>query len=381
MNYDKVAYIGLGSNLEPRRENIDAAVEAMGIDQRIYLCRLSDVIETKPLAGRDGPDYLNCVAEIETSLSPQELLEVLQSIEKFLGRDELQHNHNSRTIDLDILLFGSETINTDRLTIPHSQMHLRSFVLKGLSQLCPDIKHPVLNRTMRQLYDRLNGGDYNTDKSSGTVISVAGCIGAGKTTLADGLSELYGYQLLKEDYRDNPFLADVYAGKTELALDSQLYFLLSRGGQLAAENFGPDTIAVSDYIMDKELIYAELWLDSFQFAMYEKINSAICQRAVEPNLVVYLKLAPAKCLQRIKMRKRPYEQRIELKFLENICSRYEKLFKSFDRCPVITVDAEEFDFRDAWQVETLGKEINYYINFNQSPDRKGGGVKCKQQKR
>lgn len=361
MSGQTAVYIGLGSNLGQKEENVKKALNALSAEKNIKLAASSSIIESAPLAGKKQPNYLNCVAEIATSLSAAELLKVLKKIELAGGKKESAEKWANRTIDLDILLFGAEIIHTDELVIPHRQMHLRTFVLKGLCELAPQLVHPVLSENVSILYDRLSGKDFYFDNERGRLVSIAGVIGAGKSTLAAGLSGKFGFKQIKETYETNPFMKRVYAGDKTVALDSQLYFLLSRCEQLRPENLEPGMVAVSDYIMDKELIYANLWLDSVQRQMYEKINAEMNKTVAEPSLAVYLKLAPAKCLERIKERNRPYEQKIELQFLEGLFAGYEKLFKTFNRCPVITIDADAFDFRKKESIEKLGRKINYYI--------------------
>ncbi|MBN1787921.1 MAG: 2-amino-4-hydroxy-6-hydroxymethyldihydropteridine diphosphokinase [Sedimentisphaerales bacterium] len=358
---ETVVYIGLGSNLGQKEANIKKALKALSAETSIKLIASSSIIETKPLAEKKQPNYLNCVAKITTSLEAGELLKVLKRIESEGDRKESAEKWSSRTIDLDILLFGDEIIQIDQLTVPHRQMHLRSFVLSGLCELAPQVVHPVLQENASVLYKRLNGKDFYIDTDKGKLISIAGVIGAGKSTLATGLSNKFGFELIKESYETNPFMQRVYAGDKTVALDSQLYFLLSRCEQLKEENLTPGYFAVSDYIMDKEMIYAELWLDPVQRQMYEKINAALNKTVASPSLAVYLKLAPDKCLERVKKRKRPYEQKLELPFLEELSAGYEKLFEKFDICPAMTIDADEFDFRRDGEIEKLGAKINYYI--------------------
>jgi deoxyadenosine/deoxycytidine kinase len=240
-------------------------------------------------------------------------------------------------------------------------MHLRSFVLKSLCELDSQLVHPVLKESVSVLYSRLNGKDFYFDESCPQLISIAGVIGAGKTTLAAGLRDIFGYRLIKEAYDTNPFLAKVYAGQKSLALDSQLYFLLSRCEQLKPDSFSQDGVAVSDYIMDKEMIYARIWLDSVQFEIYRKINAVMSKTVAQPTVAIYLKLSPRKALERIKQRSRPYEQGIDLNFLEKLHIGYEKLFEIFNHCPVITINADAVDFRRKEEIEAVGKKINYYI--------------------
>lgn len=398
MASEAAAYIGLGSNLGNREKNINKALDAIAADKHIKLFRTSSIIETKPLvdsthsaslgqasspqAEKKQRNYLNCVTEIKTNLKAVRLLKVLKKIEASLGRKESlvgakpaaarKEKWSSRTIDLDILLFGNKNIHKKNLVIPHRQMHLRSFVLKGLCEIDSQLVHPVLKESVSVLYSRLNGKDFYFDESCPQLISIAGVIGAGKTTLAIGLKDVLGFRLIKEAYDSNPFLAKVYAGQKSFALDSQLYFLLSRCEQLRPDSFSQDGVAVSDYIMDKEMIYARIWLDSVQFEIYRKINAVMSKTVAQPTVAIYLKLSPQKALERIKKRSRPYEQGIDLNFLEKLYIGYEKLFHSadsgqvetFNRCPVITIDAGAVDFRRKEEIEAIGKKISYYIRWD-----------------
>jgi 2-amino-4-hydroxy-6-hydroxymethyldihydropteridine diphosphokinase len=363
------AYIGLGSNLGSREKNIKKALQRLSADKHIKFFRSSKVIETKPLvdstssprAEKSQRNYLNCVAGIKTNLKADKLLKVLKKMEVSLGRKKSSEKWSSRTIDFDILLFGNKTIHKKDLIIPHRQMHLRSFVLKGLCELDGQIVHPVLKENVSVLYSRLSGRNFYFDEHRPQLVSIAGVIGAGKTTLSEGLRDIFGFRLIKEAYDANPFLPKVYAGQKSLALDSQMFFLLSQCEQLKPENFAGHEAAVSDYIMDKEMIYARLWLDSVQFEMYRKVNAVMSKTVADPVLAIYLKLPPQKALERIKKRSRPYEQGIDLNFLEKIHIGYEKLFETFNRCPVITIDASAIDFRQKSEIESIGKKINYYI--------------------
>ena len=306
------AYIALGSNLGDRENYITQAVTLLGQAESIRLCRVSSVIETEALSDKKQPSYLNAVAEIETTLSPQDLLRETKAIEASLGRVRSGQRYQSRTIDIDILLFGQEIIKTADLIVPHSRMHLRTFVLTGMCELDGEFVHPVLKDSMLELAGRLGGGNFAVVPDAVQLISIAGIIGAGKTTLAQAVSKRLGCKLIKEEYDTNPFLADVYAGKNELALDSEIFFLMSRADQLSKKTLNPSMPVVSDYVVEKELIYAKNWLDSQQMALYKKVNRTANANLVQPVLVIYLQTPPAECMNRIHSRQRPYEQEIEL---------------------------------------------------------------------
>jgi 2-amino-4-hydroxy-6-hydroxymethyldihydropteridine diphosphokinase len=359
---ETTAYIGLGSNLGDRKGNIDKALEMLAETEKIELGRVSDIIETAALASTGAshpqadsqPKYLNAVAELKTTLSAESLHKILVNIEAALGRVR-REKWSPRTIDLDLLLFGGEVVDRHDLTVPHPQMHFRSFVLKGLCQLDGELIHPVLNVPVRELEARLNGGDFAPDPDRPQLVSIAGVIGVGKTTLARRLAERLGCKVQFEPYDTNPFLPQVYAGRKELALDSQLFFLTGRAQQLDPNLLAQGHICISDYVFDKEQIYARRLLDAQQLALYEKIYPPFAAKVAPPVLVIYMRDSAANCLERIHGRNRPYEQRIELQFLQALDHDYEQLFKRWRTCPVIRVSTSE-----ASDVDRLVHQIKSY---------------------
>jgi 2-amino-4-hydroxy-6-hydroxymethyldihydropteridine diphosphokinase len=354
------AYIGLGSNVADRADFIDKAVQQLDSTEGITVAAVSSVIETQPLGDASQDPYLNAVARIETTFAAEKLHERMMLIEDSPGRSRTR-KWAPRTIDLDLLLYGNEVIDTAQLKIPHSEMHLRTFVLKGICALAGDLQHPVLKRSMNQLAQRLNDRDFMRNGQKPQLISIAGLIGVGKTTLAKGLASQLGCEMLAEAYDTNPYLADVYAGKKQFALDSQLYFLGSRLDQLSADSLEPGRAVVADYVFDKEMIYAGRTLNAAQLAKYTRYHSAAAPSVPEPVLVVYLTESPKKCLDRIHRRNRPYEQRIELDTLKNLSDDYEKLFADWPRSPLIRLGADGFNCLDAGDVRKLADEVRYYL--------------------
>lgn len=145
------AYIALGSNQGDRQSNINRAVEFIKTLNGIQLGKISSIYETEPEGGPSEFKYLNGVVEIKTTLLPDELLDRLNAIESRMGR--IRNGKNSpRPIDLDILLYGDIVIDGERIKIPHPRMHTREFVLRGLVEIAPDIQHPRLKKTIRELY-------------------------------------------------------------------------------------------------------------------------------------------------------------------------------------------------------------------------------------
>tara|TARA_R110001606_G_scaffold165877_3_gene310383 strand:+ start:1234 stop:1719 length:486 start_codon:yes stop_codon:yes gene_type:complete len=132
------AYIGLGSNLENPMAQLDRAIDALKKHDDLKNLRVSSIYGSKPVGPQDQPDYINAVATFETNLSPIVLLDLLQSIEQSQRRVRERH-WGPRTLDLDLLLYGQETIQLPRLTVPHPFMLERGFVIKPLSDLAPDM--------------------------------------------------------------------------------------------------------------------------------------------------------------------------------------------------------------------------------------------------
>jgi 2-amino-4-hydroxy-6-hydroxymethyldihydropteridine diphosphokinase len=355
-----VVYIALGSNLGERQDNIDKAVAEIKKCYGIEVLRQSSVVETRPLAGSGGEDYLNCVIAISTHLSPDALLRQLKQIEKEMGRSDKGSN-KPRTIDLDIILFGDRVVDIDELKIPHPRMHLRSFVLKPLSELNPDLPHPTLGRSVRELKNRLKGQDFSPDISMPRLVSIAGVIGVGKTTLAKKLADEMGFQIVCEPYDTNPFMRKVYHGSNDLALDSQLYFLMHRADQLCRKKLTSSDSIITDYLFDKDPIYAELTLSTDQLDIYNRLYPRVTQTIFQPCLVIFLKDTAAACLDRIHSRNREYEQGISLDFLQKLEVAYDELFGNWKKTPVITLDASKFDSFNENDITGLVKETNFYL--------------------
>jgi 2-amino-4-hydroxy-6-hydroxymethyldihydropteridine diphosphokinase len=146
------AWVALGANLGERRAVLDAALTALGNLAHTRLVRHSSLWASPPLDA-DGPDYLNAVALLQTSLDPFELLAALQSIELTHGRTRAYRNA-PRTLDLDLLLHGRAVLETPTLTLPHPRMAARAFVLRPLAELAPDLDIPGQG-TLQQCLSRV----------------------------------------------------------------------------------------------------------------------------------------------------------------------------------------------------------------------------------
>jgi len=134
------AYVGLGANLGDRKAALRRAVERLG--ERVEVTGVSSFRDTEPIGYLDQPRFLNGVARIETELSPRALLDLMLLVERELGRTRNGPRYGPRTIDLDLLLYGEETLHQPGLTVPHPRLHERRFVLEPLVELDPELVVP-----------------------------------------------------------------------------------------------------------------------------------------------------------------------------------------------------------------------------------------------
>ena len=152
-----LAYIGLGSNLKRPKQQIEKALKSLSEANEITLLSVSSFYQSKPLLDMSGPNYLNVVCKIETELSVLDLLNFCQEIEDNQHRVR-EVKWGSRTIDLDILLYGDQVLATKRLTIPHPEMTNRAFVLLPLFEIEPGLKLPLLG-PLKSLLERIKPSD------------------------------------------------------------------------------------------------------------------------------------------------------------------------------------------------------------------------------
>jgi 2-amino-4-hydroxy-6-hydroxymethyldihydropteridine diphosphokinase len=151
----KSVYLSLGSNLGDRAANLREALSLLGSMGSVTA--VSSFYETEPVELTAQPWFLNCAAKLETEKMPRQLIKSILALEREMGRVR-KKKKGPRNIDIDILLFGSSIVETEGLTIPHPAMHERRFVLEPLAEIAPEVRHPVFQRTIRELRDALPPG-------------------------------------------------------------------------------------------------------------------------------------------------------------------------------------------------------------------------------
>lgn len=148
-------YVSFGSNMGDRLMHIKAGIEALGRTGGCRILKISDYIVSKAYGLTEQDDFLNGCLEMETLLEPEELLYSLNKIEEGEERERLIH-WGPRTLDLDILFYGNQIIDSEKLMIPHVDLHNRSFVLSPMVQIAPFFRHPILGKTMKELLEQLD---------------------------------------------------------------------------------------------------------------------------------------------------------------------------------------------------------------------------------
>ena len=176
-------------------------------------------------------------------------------------------------------------------------------------------------------------------------IALEGPIGVGKTTLAKRLADSFNYQTLLEDAEQNPFLENFYSNRRQAALATQLFFLFQRAQKIQdmrqADIFEP--VRVSDFLIEKDPLFARVNLDSDEFQLYEKVYQQLTIDAPKPDLVIYLQASTDVLLSRIDARGIPAERAIDRDYLERLNEVYSEFFLYYDGAPLLIVNASEID--------------------------------------
>jgi deoxyguanosine kinase len=359
MRPTKPVYIALGSNKGNKLQYLQSAIDS--VFEKIGVINKISKVYTTPALGFDGDDFYNACIKVETELKPKKLLKILQEIESKLGRTRKTSNtYESREIDLDILFYGDEVINEKSLLVPHPSIHLRKFVLQPLLDIGKDFEHPVFKKTIAILLDECTDksllepiniwlknpdkfyafGDYN-------YIAIEGNIGAGKTSLTNKIAHDFNAKLILERFADNPFLPKFYKEPDRYAFTLEMSFLADRYQQISDDLSQLDLFKdfmVSDYDVNKSLIFSKVTLPEDEFRLYRKLFYQVYKDIAKPDLYVYLYQNTERLQANIKKRGRNYEKDIKDEYLEKINTGYLEFLKSQPEMNVKIIDVSNKDF-------------------------------------
>lgn len=358
MGVYKSAFLSIGSNLGNREYLLQKAIFELG-KKAGEVRQVSAMYET-PSWGFEADDFLNLCLEIQTLLTPENLLATILIIESDFGRLRNDHEgYQSRTLDIDIIYYELEVIKTAVLTVPHPKMQDRKFILKPLADIIPQFYHPILHKDTRNLLQECKDKSVITRLTKKLFINrhslfasleylaIEGNIGAGKTTLATKIAGDFNAKLILERFAENPFLPSFYEDQVRYAFPLEMSFLADRYQQFTEDTNQLDlfkSFMVSDYDIYKSLIFARVTLQQNEFELYRKVFNFMYKEVKKPGIYVYLYQTTERLLQQIKQRGRAYEQNIELAYLERINRGYFDFLKTYPKENQLVIDVSELDF-------------------------------------
>lgn len=194
--------------------------------------------------------------------------------------------------------------------------------------------------------NHLNNYSLNLESTEIKYIAVEGAIGAGKTTLAKKLKERINSELILEEFEANPFLEKFYSDRRRFAFQTQMFFLINRykqQEQLNQENLFTEFI-VSDYIFEKDRIFAYMNLSAEELKLYESIFPLLARSLRKPDLVVYLQSGPERLMYNIKKRARKIERNLTRSYIEELSESYNHFFFRYQSTPLLIVNSTDIDF-------------------------------------
>ncbi|PBI93319.1 Deoxyguanosine kinase [Flavobacterium sp. ACN2] len=350
--------LSIGSNQGSRLENIQNCIDL--IHQNVgTVIEVSKLYET-PAWGFESDAFYNCALLLHTNSSAQKVLNQILKVEKELGRIRLnQEGYQSRIIDVDLIAFDNEIIDTEKLQVPHPLMQNRNFVLLPMQDLRLSWKHPILQKTIPELIavtpddsvctvvQNLESPIAQIPLNQFNYVAFEGNIGAGKTTLVHKIAEDFNGKTVLERFADNPFLPKFYKDQNRYAFPLEMSFLADRYQQLADDLAQFDLFKdfiVADYHIFKSLIFAKITLAEDEYRLYRNLFDIIYKEMPKPDLYVYLYQNTERLLQNIKKRGRIYEQNIEATYLDRINNGYLEYIKSQTDLNVLIIDVSDRDF-------------------------------------
>ena len=358
MNQQHQVILSLGSNQGNRLENMEYAIALLHREVGTVVA-VSSLYESDSW-GFDSDSFYNCILVLHTNTSAVKLLKNILKAEKKLGRIRTDSTlYQPRIIDIDIVSFGDEVLETATLQVPHKHLQDRLFVLLPMAEVVSDWMHPIFKKSIVELItDCTDTGSCKKIASltaplskikleNFNYIAVEGNIGAGKTTLVSKIAEDFNAKTVLERFADNPFLPKFYKDQNRYAFPLEMSFLADRYQQisddLAQFDLFKDFI-VADYHIFKSLIFAKVTLAEDEYRLYKTLFDIIYKEMPKPDLYIYLYQNTDRLLQNIKRRGRSYEQEIPASYLEKINNGYLDYIKTQKDLNVLIIDVSERDF-------------------------------------
>lgn len=350
--------LSIGTNQGNRLENIQDCLRL--IHQEIgTLIKVSNLYES-PSWGFDSDAFYNCALVLHTTSSAHQILTTILKIEKRLGRIRgTALGYQSRIIDIDLIAYDEEIIDTEKLQVPHPLMQNRRFVLLPMQDLNLNWEHPIFQKKIPKLLE------ITPDKSACSLvqklenpldeipleqfnyIAFEGNIGAGKTTLATKIAEDFNAKTVLERFADNPFLPKFYEDQNRYAFPLEMSFLADRYKQLSDDLAQFDLFKdfiVADYHIFKSLIFAKITLADDEYRLYRTLFDIVYREMPKLDLYIYLYQNSERLMQNIKKRGRSYEQKIPASYLDKINNGYLDYIKSQTELNVLIIDVSDRDF-------------------------------------
>ena len=358
MNQQHQVILSLGSNQGNRLENIERCIDLLHQEVGTVV-KVSSLFESDSW-GFSSDSFYNCAVLIHTHKNPQKLLKNILKVEKKLGRVRTESSdYQPRVIDVDMISFDDEIIESESLQIPHKHLQDRLFVLLPMMEVVSDWTHPISQKSISDILkdckdegncvkiSKLNAPLQKINFDDFNYIAIEGNIGAGKTTLVSKLAEDFNAKTVLERFADNPFLPKFYKDQNRYAFPLEMSFLADRYQQisddLAQFDLFKDFI-IADYHIFKSLIFAKVTLAEDEYRLYKTLFDIIYKEMPKPDLYVYLYQNTERLLANIKRRGRSYEQEIPAEYLEKINNGYLDYIKTQKDLNVLIVDVSERDF-------------------------------------
>jgi len=380
MGMQNLVVLSIGSNLGDRLSNINDSINL--IHAKVGTVVKVSYLYESPSWGFDSHPFYNCAVVLHTNKNAQDVLSAILKLEKDLGRNRAvdADGYQARIIDIDLIAFNEEIIDSENLTVPHPQMENRLFVLLPMRDLNLDWRHPILQKFLPDLLrlsedksicriignlsrplDEIKLEQYN-------YISIEGNIGAGKTTLATRIASDFNAKTVLERFADNPFLPKFYEDQLRYAFPLEMSFLADRYQQIADDLAQFDLFKdfiIADYHIFKSLIFAKVTLTEDEYRLYRKLFDIIYKEIPKPDLYIYLYQTTDRLMQNIRRRGRSYEQEIPIDYLDKINQGYLEYIKTQSQLNVLVIDVSNRDFVHSQEdyIFILG-EIKKNMEFN-----------------